>query len=163
MKCIRVSKPVIPECRANLMLYRVVLPFVRNQSGSSIDSSWIYITKGLNHVERNNDGTYYGKAPAAIVDLKAAVRYIRHNKGLLPGDADYIISTGVSAGGALPGLLAASGNCHLYDAYLNETGAADEPDNIYASACFCPITDLDHADGAYEWMYGDKNSDFVKE
>lgn len=26
------------------------------------------------------DGTYYGKAPAAIVDLKAAVRYIRHNK-----------------------------------------------------------------------------------
>lgn len=27
------------------------------------------------------DGTFYGKAPAAIVDLKAAVRYIRHNKG----------------------------------------------------------------------------------
>jgi hypothetical protein len=108
------------------------------------------------------DGTYYGKAPAAIVDLKAAVRYIRHNKGVLPGDAEHIISTGVSAGGALSGLLAASGNSALYEPYLKEIGAADAPDNIYASACFCPITDLDHADGAYEWMYGDKNSDFVK-
>ena len=46
------------------------------------------------------DGTYYGKAPAAIVDLKAAVRYLRHNKGTLPGNTDWIISTGVSAGGA---------------------------------------------------------------
>lgn len=109
------------------------------------------------------DGTYFGKAPAAIVDLKAAVRYIRHNKGILPGDPDYIISTGVSAGGALSGLLAASGNSQLYDTFLKEIGAANEPDNIYASACFCPITDLDHADAAYEWMYGDKNSDFVND
>ena len=27
-------------------------------------------------------------------------------------------------------------------------------DNIFGSACFCPITDLENADGAYEWMYG---------
>jgi hypothetical protein len=35
-----------------------------------------------------------------------------------------------------------------------EIGAADASDNIFGSACFCPITDLEHADGAYEWMYG---------
>jgi len=101
-----------------------------------------------------SDGTYYGKAPAAIVDLKAAVRYIRHNDAVVPGNADWIISTGVSAGGALSSLLGASGNSHMYDAYLKEIGAADADDSIYASACFCPITDLDHADMAYEWMYG---------
>ena len=28
------------------------------------------------------DGSYYGKAPAAIVDLKAAVRYLRRNRDL---------------------------------------------------------------------------------
>jgi hypothetical protein len=100
------------------------------------------------------DGTYYGKAPAAIVDLKAAVRYIRHNKGVIPGNVDRIISTGVSAGGALSALLGASGNSQLYDPYLKEIGAADAQDNIFGSACFCPITDLEHADGAYEWMYG---------
>jgi hypothetical protein len=100
------------------------------------------------------NGTYYGKAPSAIVDLKAAVRYIRHNKGVMPGNVNWIFSTGVSAGGALSALLGASGNSHLYDSYLKEIGAADVDDNIYGSACFCPITDLEHADGAYEWIYG---------
>ena len=100
------------------------------------------------------DGTYFGKAPAAIVDLKAAVRYIRYNKGVIPGNTDRIISVGCSAGGALSALLGASGNSPLYDSYLKEIGAADVPDNIWASACYSPITDLEHADGAYEWNYG---------
>jgi hypothetical protein len=100
------------------------------------------------------DGTFYGKAPAAIVDLKAAVRYLRHNKGVVPGNTDWIFSTGVSAGGALSALLGASGNDNSYGPYLKEIGAADTEDNIYGSACFCPITDLENADGAYEWMYG---------
>ncbi len=103
---------------------------------------------------RAADGTYYGKAPAAIVDLKAAVRYIRHNKGIMPGNANWIISTGVSAGGAISALLGASGNSLMYDAYLKEIGAAEGNDDIFASACFCPIMDLENADGAYEWMYG---------
>lgn len=101
------------------------------------------------------DGTYYGKAPAAIVDLKAAVRYMRHNKGVIPGNVDWIISTGCSAGGGLSSILGASGNSPLYDAYLKEIGAADEEDNIYACACFSPVTDLEHADMAYEWVLGE--------
>jgi acetyl esterase/lipase len=101
-----------------------------------------------------SDGTYYGKAPAAIVDLKSAVRYIRHNKGIIPGNTDWIISTGVSAGGALSALLGASGNSPLYENYFKEIGAADADDSIFASADFCPITDLEHADMAYEWMFG---------
>jgi hypothetical protein len=103
---------------------------------------------------RAADGTYYGKAPAAIVDLKAAVRYIRHNAGVMPGNPDWIVTTGVSAGGALSALLGASGNSVLYDAYLEEAGAAAGGDAVFASADFCPIMDLDHADMAYEWMYG---------
>ena len=34
------------------------------------------------------DGSYTGKAPALIVDMKAAVRYLRHNAGRLPGDTE---------------------------------------------------------------------------
>lgn len=49
-----------------------------------------------------------GKAPAAIYDLKAAVRYLRHNDAAMPGNAEKIISNGTSAGGALSILLGAS-------------------------------------------------------
>ncbi len=100
------------------------------------------------------DGRYYGKAPAAMVDLKAAVRYLRHNKGAMPGDTEKIFCTGGSAGGALSCLLAASGNSDLYTPYLEAVGAADERDDICGSASYSAITDLEHADGAYEWEYG---------
>jgi len=102
----------------------------------------------------SSDGTYYGKAPAAIVDLKSAVRYIRHNRGVIPGNTDWIVSTGSSAGGALSALLGASGNSRLYEEYFKDLGAAKAGDRIYASACYCPITDLEHADMAYEWEFG---------
>ncbi|MEU1511999.1 subtype B tannase [Streptomyces sp. NPDC005811] len=103
---------------------------------------------------KNSDGEYYGVAPAAIVDLKAAVRYIRSNQGRIPGDTDRIVSAGTSAGGALSALLGASGDSPLYDKLLKEIGAADASDAIFATGAWCPITDLDHADGAYEWNWG---------
>ncbi len=101
-----------------------------------------------------SDGTYFGKAPAAMVDLKAAVRYLRRNKDLIPGNVERILSTGGSAGGALSCLLAASGNSPLYEPYLREIGAAEERDDIFASASYSPIINLEHADGGYEWEMG---------
>ncbi len=103
---------------------------------------------------KNSAGEYYGTAPAAIVDLKAAVRYIRANKGRIPGDVERIVSAGTSAGGALSALLGASGDSPAYDRYLEEIGAADASDAIFATGAWCPITDLEHADGAYEWCWG---------
>ena len=100
------------------------------------------------------DGTYYGKAPAAIVDLKAAVRYLRHNRGVVPGNVERIVTTGCSAGGALSALLGASGDSPLYAPYLEKIGAADASDAVFASGCYSPILDLEHADSAYEWMHG---------
>ncbi len=98
-------------------------------------------------------GRYTGKAPACIVDLKAAVRYLRLNDARMPGDAEKIVSNGTSAGGALSALLGASGNSVEYRSYLRHLGAADEDDDIFAASCYCPITDLDHADAAYEWQF----------
>ena len=121
----------------------------------TLAAGYVIVTPGCRGRDNQAaDGTYYGKAPAAIVDLKAAVRYVRHNKDVLPGNVDWIVSTGVSAGGAMSALLGASGNSPLYEPYLKEIGAADASDAIFASACFCPIADLEHADAAYEWMYG---------
>ncbi len=121
----------------------------------ALAAGFVVVTPGCRGRDNKaGDGTFYGKAPAAIVDLKAAIRYLRHNKGILPGNTDQIVSVGCSAGGAVSALLGTSGNSPLYDSYLEEIGAADANDNIFGSACFSPITDLENADGAYEWMYG---------
>lgn len=102
---------------------------------------------------RAADGTWTGKAPAAIVDLKAAVRWLRHNAGRLPGNTERIISNGTSAGGALSALLGASGNHTDFERELQALGAARQRDDIFAVSAYCPITNLEHADSAYEWQF----------
>ena len=94
-----------------------------------------------------------GKAPAVIVDLKAAIRYLKYNDDQMPGDADKIISNGTSAGGAVSLLLGVSGRNWEYEDYLKEVGAAKASDGIYAVSAYCPITLLDIANNAYEWQF----------
>ena len=98
-----------------------------------------------------------GKAPAAIIDLKAAVRYLKHNDANMAGDAGKIISNGTSAGGALSALLGTSGNAREYAPYLRALGAANATDDIFAVSAYCPITNLEHADAAYEWQFNGVN------
>lgn len=102
---------------------------------------------------RDTTGSFSGKAPAAIVDLKAVVRYLKFNDQSMPGNAERIISNGTSAGGALSALLGASGDAPEYLPYLEKLGAAPGSDAIYAVSSYCPITNLEHADLAYEWMF----------
>ncbi|WP_340012670.1 subtype B tannase [Paenibacillus sp. FSL H7-0690] len=107
---------------------------------------------------KDEKGVYTGKAPAAIVDLKAAVRYLRFNDDIMPGDAEKIISNGTSAGGALSALLGATGNNAEYEPYLEAIGAADERDDVFAVSAYTPITNLDNADAAYEWQFNGINT-----
>ena len=100
-------------------------------------------------------GKLVGKAPALVVDMKAVVRYLRHNQGIVPGDVEHIITNGTSAGGALSALTGATGNSPDYAPYLTEIGAADERDDIFAASCYCPIHNLEHADAAYEWLFSE--------
>lgn len=94
-----------------------------------------------------------GQAPACIVDYKAVVRWLRFFAGELPGDEDKIITSGTSAGGALSALMGAAGDHPDYEPYLREIGAAEASDAVFAASCYCPITNLDHADMAYEWEF----------
>lgn len=107
------------------------------------------------------DGTSPGKAPAAVVDAKAAVRYLRLNDATMPGSAERIVVNGTSGGGALSSILGASGNSAEYNPYLAAIGAAGIDakgrstlrDDVFAVNAYCPITDLGNADIAYEWLY----------
>jgi len=102
---------------------------------------------------KDAEGRNIGVAPADIVDLKAAVRFLRHFADRIPGDTERIITNGTSAGGAMSALMGCTGNHPDYEPYLRSIGAAVERDDVFASSCYCPITNLDHADMAYEWEF----------
>lgn len=115
----------------------------------------VYVTAGARGKQTTDEtGRFIGKSPIGLVDLKAAVRFLKHNADKLPGNPYRILSTGVSAGGAMSSLLGVTGNAPEYLPMLQEAGAAlDVGDDVFAAQCYCPIIDLEHADAGYEWMF----------
>ena len=135
--------------------YVVVIPGTRGRNSAIVaDKAYAKAHKGV----KKGQTIYTGRAPKAILDLKAAIRYLRHFDKQMLGNAERIITDGTSAGGAMSALMGATGNNPNYDIFLKAMGAADERDDVFASVCFCPIIDLDHADMAYEWLYGQTDS-----
>ena len=114
----------------------------------------VAVSPGARGRDDRLNGRYTGKAPAGIVDLKAAIRYLRYNAQRVPGNMEHIISDGTSAGGALSALLGVTGNSPAYEPYLRDLGAAEARDDVFGAVCFCPIADLEHANAAYEWQFG---------
>lgn len=103
-------------------------------------------------------------APYGVTDLKAGIRYIRYNSGVIAGDTDRIFSFGMSGGGAQSALLGATGDSSLYDPYLTEVGAVQGvSDSVDGSMCWCPITSLDTGDAAYEWNMGSTRTGLSEE
>ena len=97
--------------------------------------------------------------PVGVVDIKAAIRYIRSNDSLLPGDCDSIFVFGMSGGGSQCAVLGASGDSALYDPYLEAIGAVQTSDAIAGVMAWCPITGLDSVDLGHEWSMGVTRSD----
>ena len=94
-------------------------------------------------------------APAGVTDFKAAIRYTRLQEGLLPGHMAAVFTLGMSGGGAQSALIGATGDAPGYEPYLAAIGAAQGvSDAVMGSMCWCPITNLDTADEAYEWNMG---------
>lgn len=129
---------------------------------AAIKAGYVYIdvgTRGRGLV--GADGSYQGKAPAAVVDAKAAIRYLRLNDDLMPGSAEKIVINGTSGGGGLVSIVGASGNSEDYLPELQAIGAAGVTargfstlrDDVFLVNAYCPITDLGNADLAYEWLY----------
>ena len=104
---------------------------------------------------------FAGGAPWPVVDLKAAVRYVRYNDEFIPGNTKHIFLFGYGAGGGVSECMGALGDCGLFTPYLNQIGAAMHDaegdsisDAVYGSASWCPIMSYDAIDSSYEWMMG---------
>ncbi|MCD8316430.1 MAG: esterase [Eggerthellaceae bacterium] len=130
-----------------------------------IEAGFIYVYPGCRGRDNGyaDDGTleYAGGAPWGVTDLKASIRYLRYNASYLPGNANSVFTFGHSGGGAQSAIVGASGDSELFTPYLEDIGAAMEDasgqalsDATMGAMCWCPITSLDEADAAYEWMMG---------
>ena len=133
-------------------------PHANDATGRALKEGYVLCIPGSRGWNSKVKDTFTGRAPADVLDLKAAIRYLRHNDKAMLGDAERIITDGTSAGGAMSSLLGSSGNSPLFDSYLQAMGAAPERDDVFASVCYCPIVDLDHADMTYEWLYACTNN-----
>ena len=141
----------------------------KDKVGMILSRGYVLVSYGCRsrNDKPGDDGLYRGHSPATVADTKAVIRYLRLNNDLLPaGNLDRIVVTGTSGGGALSTLIAASGDSTDFLPELYAIGAAGvtKEGDAYASAlsdavwgviAYCPITDLPHADMAYEWTYKD--------
>ena len=71
-----------------------------------LGEGFVFISVGARSRNAEN-GT--GKMPAPVVDQKAAVRFLRLNDAVIPGDKERIISEGTSGGGQMSSILGATG------------------------------------------------------
>lgn len=139
--------------------------------GAALKAGYVVVNVGTrSRGARAEDGRWAGKAPAPVVDAKAAIRYLRLNDSLMPGSAERIIVTGTSGGGGLTSAVAASGNSTDYLPFLAEIGAAGVEgsgstarstikDDVFAAVAYCPINNLGNADAGYEWEYSAARTD----
>lgn len=155
---------VIPVNTAGYSAQRAPSSYEPDGLAEYLEAGLVYVYAGCRG--RNNgtnpDGTAFaGGAPWGVTDLKAAVRCLRYNAGSIPGGAKRVFTFGHSGGGAQSSLMGATGDSALYTPYLQAIGAVLTDDSgtsisdaITGSMCWCPITALDIANEAYEWMMG---------
>ena len=111
-----------------------------------------YTKNGIIYFYPGCRGREHG-APLGVVDLKAAVVFIKNLNDLIPGNKTRIFSVGMSGGGAQSALMGVTGNSKNFNKYLEQIDVDTKIDNsVFGSMCYCPITSLDTGDEAYEWM-----------
>ncbi|MCD7944294.1 MAG: hypothetical protein LUH43_05325 [Clostridia bacterium] len=123
--------------------------------GRALADGFVVACPGARGRDTCVDGVYVGRGdlPMTIIDLKAAIRFLRHSRDWIPGDTDKIFFDGASSGGGMAALLGSTGNNAKYEKYLAEIGAYEERDDIFCAIVNSPITDFEHIDIAYEWLF----------
>lgn len=132
-----------------------------NQTASTSYASDGYINvacgnRGKQDTASNSSGkTYYtGDAPSCLVDQKNAARFVKYNilLGNLPGNVDYLVSTGGSGGGAHATMFSATSNHPDFYDYEIEAGAVGvyrNADGSYSTSVTIGGKSVELSDGAW--------------
>ncbi len=135
-------------------------------SSTNTQASSTYAAEGYINVSCGNRGkqdtatdsegnTYYtGDAPSCLSDQKVAARFVKYNilLGNLPGNVDYLVSTGGSGGGAHATMFAATSNNPDFYPYQEEVGAVGvylTEDGSYTTTVTIDGEEVDLSDGAW--------------
>ena len=132
----------------------------QNQTASAEYASEGYISIACGNrgkqssITENGETVYTGDAPLCLVDQKNAARFVKYNilLGNLPGNVDYLVTTGGSGGGAHAAMFAATSNNPDYFAYEEEAGAVGvykTTDGSYVSGVTIEGKDVALSDGAW--------------
>ncbi|WP_046731370.1 hypothetical protein [Streptomyces humi] len=156
----RTAPIVIPVNTPGYAAQKPATSYSYSSVSKYLEAGHIYVWPGL----RGRDSSTSDRSDAApwgVTDLKAAVRFLRYNRDLLPGSTDDIVLFGMSGGGAQDTVAGASGDSPLYEPYLRTIGAAMEDahgrplsDAVAGVMAWCPITSLHEANLSYEWNMG---------
>ena len=123
----------------------------------------IYTDAGIIYVHIGFRGINSG-APYGVADIKTAIRYLRNNKGIIPGNTSAIYTLAANHGAMLAAILGASGNDKLYLPYLKENGAFTRiDDNILGVMLINPLCGLDTENEAIEWFVGNNRKNMSEE
>ena len=125
-----------------------------------MDAGLIYVYAGCRGLS-GSDSSVDGTAPWGATDIKAAIRYLKYNESMIPGNEDRIFMLGAGEGGALSTIVAASGNSNFYTPYLEHIGAVIHDrngrsisDGVYGCICWSPTITSGMNNAAYEWNLG---------
>ncbi|MGW1624054.1 esterase [Streptomyces sp. NPDC002172] len=156
----RTAPIVIPVNTPGYAAQKPATSYSYSSVSQYLKAGHIYVWPGLRGRD-GSTGTRSDAAPWGVTDLKAAVRFLRYNRSVLPGSTDDIVLFGMSGGGAQGTVAGASGDSPLYHPYLRTIGAAmadahGRPlsDAVAGVMAWCPITSLHEANLSYEWNMG---------
>ncbi len=109
------------------------------RGSNSFDVRNVFLQKKKKSVFKGQEIVYTGKMPAPVLDLKAAVRYLRTHDSAIPGSSERIVAVGVGSNSMLMMMLGASANSTDFEPFISNMGVANAPDNVFATACMNPV------------------------
>jgi acetyl esterase/lipase len=98
------------------------------------------------------------KAPAQVVDVKAAVRFLRANAATYGFNADKIALVGVSAGASIAGVVTTSSDSTAFDTDLDAIGAVKGPANVRAAICLFGLYNFTTLQAQSDWLVNEENT-----
>lgn len=100
------------------------------------------------------------KAPAQILDTKAAIRFLRHNATQLGLNAEKFVAVGYSAGANLAALVATSNDDERFEPLLYDLGAVKTSDSVAAAIGFYGPYNYHSSYAQYAWLTGGNNPEY---
>ncbi|MBR4630595.1 MAG: hypothetical protein IKO57_09160 [Treponema sp.] len=113
---------------------------------SALKASSIYEQKSKTFTSAGFIYVHAGSRADTLLDFKSAIRFVRYNADLLPGTTDDFFVFGTGGGGITAAKIALSGDEKIYDAELEELGAAQTSDRVKGVGAWFSIKNADFSE-----------------